>query len=1251
LKDLVAEVGDISTTVSQTFFIPMPDQNLFDDVFHVLDSGAKQPIHALISLTVGTTGTIIYYDHWEDGFDSNVYAPNQKSTEIWGDGNATNGCVPVYQRSCNGDEDDYLIAGDIIIFDNTIDLPRQKSAIRYDGGDRVQSNYPIAVVRGGYPDYPGSLMAGAVEVLDQSLWGTQFVAPVGEGGNLLDTNAFEVTLFFIMAGEDNTVVTLPDSSTVTLNMGQSKTIHVQQAKVVTTSKPCQVDLLAGDIGDTWELRWFSLLDVNKWSESYLSPVGDSTGQSRILMYYHGPKTQITVNIETTTASKAYTLKKQQPLMSDIIPDGTGALITSSSQDTFIALSITDTKSGGQIYDWGFPIQPVNQLTTQVLVGLGFGCTNNNCATGSSRSVVWVAPTEDCYIHIDYDNDGTVDKSFSTNRLQSMKFADDTTNGENDQDMSGAILFATKTSDTSSQPVSFAAAWGQDPSRSFSGDDYALDLGTTILPFDAIKVFQTLNLTSDNDHDGKISCGDQIQFCIHCQNVGQVDVPANALTFKITKPDTQTTSIAGSGRYTCNTGETKSFADGVLDGTGLKNQYTLQRRGGTHQICSLATVNEVDKIDKTFVSSSGTIVERNMPFSCGSEISFQAQIDIQKTVLSGAKDICKDGEELLSGYNSQPITYCFKVTNIGTTYLKDVVVDDSDLKFTYSISTILAPNDVVYVPFNTAIDGDKSSFAKATGNPCLANGDDIAQLPDVYDSDDAGVKQIPIPIANINVEKTVFLGSITTCTTGAELVYGKVGAAITYCYQVTNVGESTLQVSLTDSGVKMPQMDVGSLAPGQTSFVRFETTIPAGGVASTATATGTPIILNSDGTAGAAQKVIDIDTAGVQPVEPSITISKTVHRGSLAVTSCSEGDELLTGKEGSFVTYCYLVTNTGNTKLAAVKVTDAGISMPSKTVGTLAPGDTKYVNFVTLIPSGGANTDGTAVGNPVDTAGNDIPGIDDVVASDSAAVQPIYPSISLSKTVHAGYINTCSTGQELVVGIKGDGVTYCFEVTNTGDTPLTTSVVDTEIKMPQQNIPGKLMPRQSAFVKFQAVIPSGGVNSTATATGIPVDENGNGIPGLDNVKATDSAAVEEKLGPSCGVPMVKLLGINGDEADKYPLSDLPLQVIQLGTNDVGSQTVTFRLCPTNLPKGVTAVWTRSRGPDVFCNYITDITKCVDYNVVCSETAPNNFAIVDVYGASSGGIPGIVPDCCTKDGEPNAVEYTFMVYCDCPLSVSA
>ena len=162
----------------------------------------------------------------------------------------------------------------------------------------------------------------------------------------------------------------------------------------------------------------------------------------------------------------------------MVPTGTGAALSSSS--TFVALSLTDTVNGGNWYDWGFPVLPTSKLTTKVLIGWGYGCTEKNCATtndvgGLARSVVFVSPWEDADIYVDVDNDGVPEANktvFGAMRLSSNII-------ENGPDLSGATIWAVKPGEAhdSKKSVPIAAAWGQNAGYSYKDQPLSLDLGT------------------------------------------------------------------------------------------------------------------------------------------------------------------------------------------------------------------------------------------------------------------------------------------------------------------------------------------------------------------------------------------------------------------------------------------------------------------------------------------------------------------------------------------------------------------------------------------------------------------------------------------------------------------------------------------------------------------------------------------------------------------------------------------------------
>ena len=183
---------------------------VFHSIFKKINKDyAFPPVNTELSIAVSTDETVIWWDHWEDGYEGDVTAAKQKSTEIWGDHNATNGCAPTIKKEDCTDAIDELNAGDVIVIQNQVELPRDASVVKYDGGDWLQASRPVALTRAAYPrggkgkvrgrtkTLAGSLMAGAVEVIERAKWGTNFLAPVGQDLGDKYTKGFKFTAFAV----------------------------------------------------------------------------------------------------------------------------------------------------------------------------------------------------------------------------------------------------------------------------------------------------------------------------------------------------------------------------------------------------------------------------------------------------------------------------------------------------------------------------------------------------------------------------------------------------------------------------------------------------------------------------------------------------------------------------------------------------------------------------------------------------------------------------------------------------------------------------------------------------------------------------------------------------------------------------------------------------------------------------------------------------------------------------------------------
>jgi uncharacterized repeat protein (TIGR01451 family) len=125
--------------------------------------------------------------------------------------------------------------------------------------------------------------------------------------------------------------------------------------------------------------------------------------------------------------------------------------------------------------------------------------------------------------------------------------------------------------------------------------------------------------------------------------------------------------------------------------------------------------------------------------------------------------------------------------------------------------------------------------------------------------------------------------------------------------------------------------------------------------------------------------------------PAIEVAKTVYLGHDGGARCPAG-ESVSGAYGANVTYCFEVTNTGNTYLDSIVITDTllGINQDDMILLSgftpLAPGDSLVYCYEGTIRSKLVNTAETE-GNPTDADGNDLAGLDNPTDADTAAVNP------------------------------------------------------------------------------------------------------------------------------------------------------------------------------------------------------------------------------------------------------------------------
>ncbi len=175
----------------QTFYVPLPETQVRIWADAIQDLAENENMNSVISITITTDGTVIHYDQWENGFEADLenpavlftgspFDPGDPGTQIWGDGDLTNGCPPNLNDQpnlCTVATDDQFLAGDVIVLENSVPLgptnTRNPSDVRFDGGDKFASTQLLAVTRAAWPSTGvQAQLGGAVEVFDTSEWAT-----------------------------------------------------------------------------------------------------------------------------------------------------------------------------------------------------------------------------------------------------------------------------------------------------------------------------------------------------------------------------------------------------------------------------------------------------------------------------------------------------------------------------------------------------------------------------------------------------------------------------------------------------------------------------------------------------------------------------------------------------------------------------------------------------------------------------------------------------------------------------------------------------------------------------------------------------------------------------------------------------------------------------------------------------------------------------------------------------------------------
>jgi len=641
--------------------------------------------------------------------------------------------------------------------------------------------------------------------------------------------------------------------------------------------------------------------------------------------------------------------------------------------------------------------------------------------------------------------------------------------------------------TRTELTNTAIAHGTAAGGDVTSNESSVTVPVTLRPAIAVeKRVETITRAGEEvDVDGPVRVGDRITYGFLVHNAGNVELTG----VHVTDPRLAGLSCASStlaiGATTTCAAEPYTVTDADLERGEVVNTATAH---GT------ATIPGSEP--RELEASDGTTTPT---------VAAAPGITLTKT----PRLVPAGGADRADAEVGDAVAYTFTVQNTGTVTLTGVTVTDPSLggqvecAATPAFASTLAPGESTTCEATarhtvTQADVDRGSVdntATASGHPPTG--------PAAVDEDDASV---PTVAADPRIE--VF----KTATLPEDATEAQVGDVVTYGFVVSNVGNVTLTgVRVTDPRLGAVTCEDSRLVPGASTTCSAPpytvTADDAGGLANTATASGTP---------PSGDDVTDEDTATV-PVfvaAPSVVLEKRADR--------APGDPLPAA--GDTIRYVYTVTNNGNVRITGLTVTDDHVPAGAECVATaLDPGDQTTCTAAYVVTDADAVA-GTVTNVATATAtGPDGPVTDD--STETVQVQQPVAGIAVVKSADLGTLPPAI----------GDTVTFELRVTNTGTVALSpvtvTDPLADSVDCPATSLAvGASMTCRATLTVTQAQVLVGEVHNTAHAEGTPPASSG-----LDPVDDTDDETVPT-VEPVTGLVVDKRADVPGPDPDVVALGD-------------------------------------------------------------------------------------------------------------------
>jgi len=984
---------------TQIYYVPMPEDQVFstfkslttdpqDPNILCMDTLPIEPVTTYLSIVPSVAGSIIYYDHWEDGFDPDILnPPSGSTTQIWGDGDLNNGYLSAHPT-------DVFNAGDVIVLKSQLQSTATNS-LTFDGGDKIATDQAISMSRASWAEQSdpseasATDLAGAVEMYDTAKWGTEFHIPIQRNNSY-----FEYIGIFVMASEDGTNVFFNNSLVAVLDQGESYLMEstnnssVDIGGILNTSAPAQVNMISGDICTAYESRWHALFANEHLSDSYYTPVSTPAAAPAHVFLYNPNSSDIVVvrtlmdgSTENILVGAGQSIDSTMPYT---IGSGiqTGASFISTDGSPFSA--VTAVRSAA--HDWGFTLIPKELLTPRVSVGLGIGQSPLITAT-ENGSPIWITPiisstnpNATATIVIDYENDGSRVVTQTLRHLESYKIFDP------DMDQTGTLIYVDVPSIDSTNYVQLAAAWGQDPVTA-SQSSYGLDLGTTLAPAPLFMAQKGSLRDIDSDQNDQTNPGDTLLYSLEIANIGAAPIIGVTIT------DTLPAYLV----YIPNSTQLDSGSINTIPDDGPPNTpFPLDEAG--YRLNLLSTNEEItitfgvtigllpEDFDYNIINTANIGLLNLFSNPQDREpVTVTPSIDIE-TWTNGVDADAPRGPSIAIG---QPVTWTYIVSNTGHTNLTPTVTDNVNGVVPQYIGGddgdgLFSPNEIWYY----SAQGLSTVDQYANSGSVQA----IFATTTVTDSDPSHYFGAQL---SLEVEKTANVETITQTTD------------VDYTYVITNSGNMTITPTLYDNlcapitRVTLDPLLPNGLDIGEAWQYQCRATVSTD-LTNTVTVSGT--------TYDNLVMPAVTDSAFVDRL-PTIQFQKSV-----TPTSMTE--------PGGLFTYLFSITNTSPETVTIVALTDDYSLAETECklwIGTeLGSNETQSCTYPIEHTAVNVYTN-SAVITVADDEGNTEMG----QSTATAQIVDALPSVTLTKQV-----------EPLELTEPGGIVTYTLTITNTSAEPIT-----------------------------------------------------------------------------------------------------------------------------------------------------------------------------------------------------------------------